>query len=90
MELVETTRHFRLLADAAEIGGAGTPSLDSLVRDIHQRYSQAMDRFFLTVHNVLEIDNRQTFEKAFFVFRMVVKVKLDYGCQGKVGLWLSR
>ena len=74
LELVQTTRHFRLLADAAEIGGAGTASLDALVREIHNKYSQAMDTFFSFVSNVLAIDGTQTFEKAFFVFRSVVKV----------------
>ena len=74
LELVQTTRHFRLLADTAEIGGAGTQSLDALVREIHQRYTQAMDDFFTQVSNVLAIDGTQTFEKAFFMFRTVVKV----------------
>lgn len=74
LELVQTTRHFRLLSDAAEIGGAGTASLDSLVKEIHNKYSQSMDAFFSQVSNVLAIDGTQTFEKAFFVFRSVVKV----------------
>ncbi|ELU01785.1 hypothetical protein CAPTEDRAFT_107782 [Capitella teleta] len=73
LELVQTTRHFRLLADTAEIGGAGTASLDSLVKDIHHKYSHAMDAFFSQVSNVLAIDGSQTFEKAFFTFRCIVK-----------------
>ena len=74
LELVQTTRHFRLLSDAAEIGGAGTQSLDNLVKEIHTRYSGAMDEFFTKVTNVLAIDGTQAFEKAFFVFRTIVKV----------------
>ena len=74
LELVQTTRHFRLLADAAEVGGAGSLSLDALVKEIHGRYSTAMDQFFSKVSNVLAIDGTQAFEKAFFVFRTVVKV----------------
>ena len=74
LELVQTTQHFRLLADAAEIGGAGTQSLDALVREIHSKYSTAMDVFFLEVNNVLAIDGSHTFERAFFSFRTIVKV----------------
>ena len=74
LELVQTTRHFRLLADAAEVGGAGSQSLDALVKEIHSKYSQAMDQFFSKVSNVLAIDGTQAFEKAFFTFRTIVKV----------------
>ena len=74
LELVQTTRHFRLLADAAEIGGAGSQSLDALVKEIHQNYVQAMTEFFSQVTNVLDIDGTQSFERAFFTFRTVVKV----------------
>lgn len=74
LELVETTRHFRLLADAAEIGGAGSMSLDALVKEIHVKYTQAMKDFFAVVDNVLSIDGTQNFERAFFRFRTVVKV----------------
>nr|XP_022320176.1 dynein beta chain, flagellar outer arm-like isoform X6 [Crassostrea virginica] len=73
LELVETTRHFRLLADAAEIGGAGSMSLDALVKEIHVKYTQAMKDFFAVVDNVLSIDGTQNFERAFFRFRTVVK-----------------
>ncbi|XP_056010102.1 uncharacterized protein LOC125667097 [Ostrea edulis] len=73
LELVETTRHFRLLADAAEIGGAGSMSLDALVKEIHVKYTQAMREFFAVVDNVLSIDGTQNFERAFFRFRTVVK-----------------
>ena len=76
LELVQTTRHFRLLAGAAEIGGAGSQSLDALVKEIHNKYSQAMDAFFRQVSNVLSIDGSQAFERAFFTFRSVVKVLL--------------
>ena len=74
LELVQTTRHFRLLADAAEIGGAGSQSLDALVKEIHQNYVQAMNEFFSQVTNVLDIDGTQSFETAFFTFRTIVKV----------------
>ncbi|XP_053409232.1 uncharacterized protein LOC123561373 isoform X4 [Mercenaria mercenaria] len=73
LELVETTRHFRLLAGAAEIGGAGNMSLDALVKEIHEKYTQAMADFFSVVDNVLSIDGSQNFERAFFQFRTVVK-----------------
>lgn len=74
LELVQTTSHFRLLANAAEIGGAGSRSLDALVREIHTKYSDTMSNFFSKVTNVLAIDGTQAFEKAFFEFRTVVKV----------------
>ncbi|XP_069115919.1 uncharacterized protein [Argopecten irradians] len=73
LELVETTRHFRLLADAAEIGGAGSMSLDALVKEIHSKYTHSMREFFNVVGNVLSIDGTQNFERAFFKFRTVVK-----------------
>ncbi|XP_052258855.1 uncharacterized protein LOC127863384 isoform X2 [Dreissena polymorpha] len=73
LELVETTRHFRLLAGAAEIGGAGNMSLDALVKEIHEKYTQSMADFFAVVNNVLSIDGSQNFERAFFQFRTIVK-----------------
>ena len=76
MELVETTRHFRLLAGAAEIGGAGNMSLDALVKEIHEKYTHAMSEFFSVVENVLSIDGSQNFERAFFRFRTIVKVSI--------------
>ena len=90
LELVQTTSHFRLLAQAAEVGGAGCQSLDSLVREIHLKFSQAMEEFFSHVKNVLAMDNSQVFEKAFFSFRMVVKVSVGapFGCcQYLIVLW---
>ena len=75
LELVETTRHFRLLAGAAEIGGAGSLSLDAMVKEIHHKYTHAMNDFFSVVDNVLNIDGSQVFERAFFKFRTVVKVR---------------
>ena len=76
LELVETTRHFRLLAGAAEIGGAGNMSLDALVKEIHEKYTHAMSEFFSVVENVLSIDGSQNFERAFFRFRTIVKVSI--------------
>ena len=77
LELVQTTQHFSLLADAADVGGAGSKSLDALVKEIHLKYTQAMEFFFAQVSNVLSIDGTQAFEKAFFTFRTVVKVSMS-------------
>ena len=71
---MQTTQHFRLLADAAEVGGAGSQSLDALVKEIHVKYTEAMDSFFDKVDNILSIDGTQAFEQAFFTFWTVVKV----------------
>ena len=76
---METTRHFRLLAGAAEIGGAGNMSLDALVKEIHEKYTQAMSDFFSVVENVLSIDGSQNFERTFFTFRTIVKVGAESG-----------
>ncbi|PAA93228.1 hypothetical protein BOX15_Mlig011306g2 [Macrostomum lignano] len=73
LELVQTTQHFRLLADAAEIGGAGSQSLDAIVREIHEKYSSAMSDFFEQVTNVLDLNRPKEFERAFFDFRTVVR-----------------
>ena len=78
LELVQTTRHFRLLADAAEVGGAGTQSLDALVKEIQTKYDNSMSDFFSVVDNVLAIDGSQAFEKAFFTFRTIVKVSGNF------------
>lgn len=51
-------------------------SLDALVKEIHEKYTQAMNDFFSVVENVLSIDGSQNFERAFFKFRTVVKVKI--------------
>ena len=45
LELVETTRHFRMLSYAAEVGGAGGQGLDALVREIHSKFEKAMGDF---------------------------------------------
>lgn len=45
LELVETTRHFRMLSDAAEVGGAGGQGLDAMVREIHEQFEKAMLKF---------------------------------------------
>ncbi len=45
LELVETTRHFRMLRHAAEVGGAGGRGLDAMVREIHERFENAMVEF---------------------------------------------
>ena len=74
LDLVETTRHFGLLQMTAQIGGAGSASLDALVIEIHEQYSSAMKQFFGRVHNVLQIDEQQHFETEFFHLRTVVKV----------------
>ncbi|XP_022099208.1 dynein beta chain, ciliary-like [Acanthaster planci] len=73
LELVQTTRHFNLLQMAAEVGGAGTKSLDALVREIHEEFSGAMERFGDDVMDILDITESQAFEKAFFNFRSIVK-----------------
>ena len=78
LELVQTTQHFRLLADAAEVGGAGSQSLDALVKEIHCKYTEAMHAFFDKVSNLLSIDGSQAFEQAFFTFRTVVKVSAPF------------
>ena len=45
LELVESTRHFRMLRNAAEVGGAGGQGLDAMVREIHDRFETAMIEF---------------------------------------------
>ena len=59
---------------AAEVGGAGTKSLDALVREIHEEFSRAMEDFGQHVADILDITASQAFEKAFFTFRSIVKV----------------
>ena len=49
-------------------------SLDAMVKEIHQKYTQSMHEFFSVVNNVLNIDGSQSFERAFFKFRTIVKV----------------
>ena len=49
-ELVETTRHFRMLRNAAEVGGAGGQGLDAMVREIHDKFEAAMIDFKGKVH----------------------------------------
>jgi len=74
LELIETIEHFRLLEDAAEIGGAGNHTLDVLVREIHEKFSAAYDVFRSTVPDVLDLDPSGSFMRAFFGFRTLIKV----------------
>lgn len=62
------------MAGAAEVGGAGSSSLDAMVKELHHKYTVAMKEFFSEVKNVLSIDGTQMFERAFFNFRTTVKV----------------
>ncbi|XP_043910785.1 dynein beta chain, flagellar outer arm-like [Protopterus annectens] len=73
LELVETTRHFRLLERAAEIGGAGTPSLDAMVQDIQERYQKTAEAFLYQIKDILTTEKNHPFEKAFFDFRIKIK-----------------
>ncbi|XP_071959570.1 uncharacterized protein [Antedon mediterranea] len=73
LELVQTTGHFNLLQNAAEVGGAGTKSLDALVREIHKQFAESMDSFNSNVANILDLTATQAFERAFFQFRTTVK-----------------
>ena len=63
-------------------------SLDAMVKEIHQKYTSAMREFFSVVNNVLNIDGSQSFERAFFKFRTVVKVK-NILCTEMYALYLS-
>ena len=62
---------------AAEVGGAGTKSLDALVREIHKEFSDAMEDFGDNVMDILDITESKAFEKAFFNFRSIVKVRSE-------------
>ncbi|XP_041092529.1 dynein beta chain, flagellar outer arm-like [Polyodon spathula] len=73
LELVETIRHFQLLETASEIGGAGTASLDAMVREIQDTYKRTIHTFTSQNSNILSADKNQSFEKAFFNFRTTMK-----------------
>lgn len=45
LELVQTTQHFEMLTCTAEVGGAGGNSLDTQVKEIHQKFLQAVQSF---------------------------------------------
>ena len=76
LELVQTTRHFNLLQKTAEVGGAGTKGLDALVREIHEEFTSSMETFGYVVEDILDVQDNHTFEKGFFHFRSVVKVRI--------------
>eukprot|EP00794_Sanderia_malayensis_P011161 gene11161-12333_t len=73
LELVETTRDFRMLRHAAEVGGAGGRGLDAMVREIHEEFESAMKAFKMKVKELLNIDETQHFERGFFIFRSVIR-----------------
>ena len=50
LELVQTTRHFKLLTCAAEVGGAGGNGLDGLVKEIHAKFCEAVGSFQQMAH----------------------------------------
>ena len=80
LELVETTRHFQLLAATAEIGGAGARSLDAMVTEIQQTFFTVEQEFFSQVDDVLDVNSNQAFDKAFFTFRLNIKVRCARSC----------
>uniref|UniRef100_W5M8M7 Uncharacterized protein n=1 Tax=Lepisosteus oculatus TaxID=7918 RepID=W5M8M7_LEPOC len=73
LELVETIHHFQLLETVAEIGGAGTASLDAVVKDIQETYRRAFTSFTSKNMHMLSTSQDQAFEKSFFDFRITIK-----------------
>ena len=45
--------------------------------EIHEKYTESMSDFFSVVENVLSIDGSQNFERTFFTFRTIVKVRAE-------------
>ncbi|EDV28901.1 uncharacterized protein TRIADDRAFT_18942 [Trichoplax adhaerens] len=73
LELVQTSQHFRCLKSVVDVGGAGGSSLNALVEEIHIKFVVTMKDFLSVVTDVLDIDEGQNFENAFFHFRSVVR-----------------
>ncbi|XP_039611018.1 dynein beta chain, flagellar outer arm-like [Polypterus senegalus] len=73
LELVETIKHFQLLETVARIGGTGSDSQDAMVQEIHETYCRAMDVFTRKNGDILFTESNQSFEKAFFDFRITIK-----------------
>lgn len=82
---MQTTRHFNLLSETAAVGGAGNQSLDAHVKEIDEQYHVSMAAFSRSVRDVMCIDETQAFERAFFKFRAIVKVKSAI----IIGLWFN-
>ena len=66
LDLVETTRHFHTLQEAAQVGGAGSRALDALITDIHQVSC-------VSTASILDINN-------FFISFILQWLNFVFGC----------
>ncbi|OAF70976.1 hypothetical protein A3Q56_01270 [Intoshia linei] len=72
--ILKTTIDFNLLSNAANIGGTGSVTLDSMVNEISVSYSILMDNFVKNSYSWLNIDDVSIcFEEHFFTYRVYVK-----------------
>lgn len=74
LDLVQTMRHFQILAKTVSIGGSDNYTMDVLAQEIHGKYAAAIGEFQTHVADVMSFDQQsQNFEIAFFNLRTTVK-----------------
>ncbi len=83
LELVETTRHFRMLRNAAEVGGAGGRGLDAMVREIHEEFESAMRAF----KSKVKVFKQQSLSA--YIFRCRLNSYMTHGIHRKSSLWVN-
>ena len=75
LELVQTMRHFQILAKTVSIGGADSPSMDVITQEVHAKYQNALEEFQRNVKDVMNLDNKsEKFETCFYHLRTTIKV----------------
>jgi hypothetical protein len=77
LDLVQTMRHFQILAKTVSIGGSDNYTMDVLAQEIHNKYVAAIEEFQTNVTDVMSFEHQsQNFESSFFNLRTTVKVSL--------------
>ena len=75
LELVQTMRHFQILAKTVSIGGADNPSMDVITQEVHAKYQNALQEFQRNVTDVMNLENKsEKFETCFYHLRTTIKV----------------
>ncbi len=75
LELVQTMKHFQILASTVFIGGADNQSLDIITQEVYMKYQKAIDEFTKNVNDIMILNSEKAnFETSFFHLRTTIKV----------------
>jgi hypothetical protein len=76
IELVQTMKHFQILATTVLIGGADNQSLDIITQEVYSKYEKSINEFRKNVNDIMVLNSeKNNFETSFFHLRTTIKVE---------------